>query len=68
MNLNIFLGKLRVLHMLRMLRIRKCLIEQEAMKVMQMVSYQVPRTRIMLFIRNSLIYFETWSSDYAEEP
>jgi hypothetical protein len=69
MNLNIFLGKLRILHtMLRMLSIHTCLIQKVAMQVIHMVSYQVSRTHIMLFIKNNFQYFETRGSDYTEEP
>jgi hypothetical protein len=55
MNLNIFLGKLRDLHiMLRMLSIHTCFLEQVAMQIIQTVSYQISRTHIMLFIKNNL--------------
>lgn len=54
--------------MLRMLSIHTCLIQKVAMQVIHMVSYQVSRTHIMLFIKNNFQYFETRGSDYTEEP
>jgi hypothetical protein len=60
MNLNIFLGKLRVFHiLLRMHSLHTCLKKLAALELIHMVSYQVSRTHIVVFVKNNVQYFET---------